>query len=375
MGKLRKLVHKMKFKFILEQLNPFLIRLSSHSISFSLSDRFLLFQFLNQASRKIEDNPYLNFVSVIKNYKIFGNILSGTIHDFYRDRNKSYFVNFFTSKDLYKIVKSDIERVHGVNDDIKVTIFKEGFVIYDNYKTNQFNLFLLTCHSGTYITPSIEKKMLPTKEQRYSEEDIASDEIYSKLVLKQGGIWIDNKLSRYYCDVNRNISNCIYGKNNSLYIDTFWKKALTKAEEKKIHDVYRKFYFLLKNLLDTYKFNIILDGHTMKDMEGRTDISLGTHFIPKFYLPIVGSISRKIKYMDYASVGINKPFRGGFILEWMSIKFPSVFIFSMEVNKKLYMTKNRLKILPKNVEKLADDVVNIFDIVEDEGYRAPARKP
>ena len=104
----------MKFKFILEQLNPFLIRLSSHSISFSLSDRFLLFQFLNQASRKIEDNPYLNFVSVIKNYKIFGNILSGTIHDFYRDRNKSYFVNFFTSKDLYKIVKSDIERVHGV---------------------------------------------------------------------------------------------------------------------------------------------------------------------------------------------------------------------------------------------------------------------
>ncbi|MCK5373077.1 MAG: N-formylglutamate amidohydrolase, partial [Candidatus Aenigmarchaeota archaeon] len=229
-----------------------------------MSDRFLLFQFLNQASRKIEDNPYLNFVSVIKNYKIFGNILSGTIHDFYRDRNKSYFVNFFTSKDLYKIVKSDIERVHGVNDDIKVTIFKEGFVIYDNYKTNQFNLFLLTCHSGTYITPSIEKKMLPTKEQRYSEEDIASDEIYSKLVLKQGGIWIDNKLSRYYCDVNRNISNCIYGKNNSLYIDTFWKKALTKAEEKKIHDVYRKFYFLLKNLLDTYKFNIILDGHTMK---------------------------------------------------------------------------------------------------------------
>ncbi len=375
MGKLRKLVQKMKFKFVLEQLNPLLIRLSSRSISFSLSERFLLFQFLNQASRKIEDNPYLNFLSIIKNYKIFGRILGGTIHDFYRDRNKSYFVNFFVSKELYAIVKSDIERVHSINNDLKVTIFKEGFIIYDNYKTNQFNLFLLTCHSGTYITPSIEKKMLLTKEQRYREEDIASDELYSKLVLKQGGIWIDNKLSRYYCDLNRNSSNCIYGSKPFADKKALWKTALTKAEEEKIHEVYRKFYFLLTNLLDTYKFNVILDGHTMKDMEGRTNISLGTHFIPKFYLPIVGSIKRKIKQMDYGSVGINKPFRGGFILEWMSLKFPCVFILSMEFNKKLYMTKNRVKVIPKKVEKLSEDIVNIFDIIEDEGYRAPLRKP
>lgn len=369
MGKLRKLFQKIKFKFILEQLSPVLIRLSSRSISFGLSERFLLFQFLNQASRKVEDNPYLNFVSIIKNYKIFGKILSGTIHDFYRDRNKSYFIHFFTSKELYLQIKSDIERVHDINNNLKVTIFKEGFIIYDNYKTNQFNILLLTCHSGTYITPAIEKKMRLTKEQRYSEEDIASDEIYRKLVLKQGGIWIDNKISRYYCDLNRNISKCIYSSNTFADNESIWEKALTKAEEEKIHELYRKFYFLLTNLLDTYKFNVIFDGHTMKDFKGRADISMGTHFIPKFYLPIVGSITRKIKYLNYDSVGINKPFRGGFILEWMSIKFPYVFIFSMEVNKKLYMTKNRLKAIPEKVEKLADDMVNIFDIVEDEGYR------
>ena len=188
--------------------------------------------------------------------------------------------------------------------------------------------------------------------------------------MKQGGIWIDNKMSRYYCDINRNISKCIYRNNTFAGNEPVWKEALTKSEEEKIHEFYRKFYFLLTNLLDTYKFNVIFDGHTMKNLEGRADISMGTHYIPKFYLPIVGSISRKIKHIGYDSVGINKPFRGGFILEWISVKFPCVFIFSMEVNKKLYMTKNRLKVIPEKADKLSDDMVNIFDIVEDEGYRS-----
>ena len=56
-------------------------------------------------------------------------------------------------------MKSDIERVHEINNNLKVTIFKEGFIIYDNYKTNQFNILLLTCHSGTDMPSAIEKKL------------------------------------------------------------------------------------------------------------------------------------------------------------------------------------------------------------------------
>ncbi|MBU4246669.1 MAG: N-formylglutamate amidohydrolase [Nanoarchaeota archaeon] len=374
MGKTARLFHKIKRIFEkLSLLSPVLIRPTSDSITVSLSKRFLLFQLLNQLSQKIDEDPRLNFMGFLKTHKIFSTSLNGTVRDFYRDRDALYFTYFFTYKELHLRVKSDIERVYKINADVKVTIFKDGLVLYDNYKNRQFNILLLTCHSGSYLPENIEQKLFLTREQRYKEEDIASDEIYSELVLKQGGIWIDNKMSRYYCDLNRSMSKSIY-KNRPKKNIMIWKQNLTDEEKENIRQYYRDFYFLLKKLLDIYKFNVIFDGHTMQDMKGRANISMGTHFIPKFYLPIVGSINKKIIYLGYKSVGINEPYGGGFILEWISTKYPNLFIFSMEVNKKLYMTKNRLKIKQKNVSALAEDMVDIFDIIEDKKYRLPENK-
>lgn len=373
MGKTR-ILYKIKRMFEkISLLSPVLIQPSSDSITVSLSKRFLLFQLLKQLSQKIDEDPRLNFMGFLKTHKIFSTSLNGTVRDFYRDRDALYFMYFFTYKELHLRVKSDIERAHKINADVKVTIFKDGLILYDNYKNCQFNILLLTCHSGSYLPTGIEEKMFLTREQRYREEDIASDEIYSKLVLKQGGIWIDNKMSRYYCDLNRSMSKCIY-KNRPKKNKMIWKQHLTDEEQENIRRFYRNFYFLLRKLLDIYKFNVIFDGHTMKDLKGRADISMGTHFIPKFYLPIVGSIKKKIVYLGYKSVGINKPYGGGFILKWISIKYPNLFIFSMEVNKKRYMAKNRLKIKQKNVDALADDMIDIFDIIEDKKYRLSENK-
>ena len=102
---------------------------------------------------------------------------------------------------------------------------------------------------------------------------------------------------------------------------------------------YHEFYFTLSRLIDTYRFNIIFDGHSMKDAKGRPEISFGTKYIPKFYMPIVRSMQKKLNNLGYNPVSLNVPYSGGYILQWLNSRFPDIFICSMEVNKRLYMVK------------------------------------
>ena len=360
---------KKDWKYLFEMISPILISPTTSSITLSLSKRFMLFNLIKKTAEKIEDEPYLNFISALKYYKILGKFLEGTIYEFYRDRNKAYFRDFFVHDDIYKRIKEDIEYVYKINGKVNVTITKEGIIIYDNYDKTAFNILLLTVHSGTYVPKEIEKKQNLTKEQRRKEEDVDSDRLYCKLVLEKSGIWIDNKHSRFYCDVNRNMNKCIYTDDNNNNINNFWKEELTKKEINHIHEFYKMFYSILSKLLDSYSFNIIFDAHTMRNSKSRPDISFGTQFIPKFYLPIVKSMKFKIINLGYSKVGINKPYSGGFILKWLSSIYPHRFIFSMEINKKVYMYNNRIKVKERNREKISSDLVNIFDIEEEEGFR------
>jgi N-formylglutamate amidohydrolase len=360
---------KKLWKEILERISPILINPKPTSITLSLSKRFMLFTLLKKTAEKIEEDPHLNFISLIKYYKVFTKFLEGTIHEFYRDRNKAYFKDFFIDKEIYKRIKEDLEYVYKINPHVNLTITKEGILIYQNYDKKNFNILLLTVHSGTFVPKHIEKKQNLTKEERIKEEDVDSDRLYCRLVLQNSGIWIDNKHSRFFCDVNRNMNRCIYTEDNNNNIQKLWKEELTENEKDEIYDFYKRFYSMLARLLDSYSFNIIFDSHTMRDMKNRPKISFGTEFIPKFYLPIVKSMKSKIIKIGYNNVGINKPYGGGFILKWLSSKYPNLFIFSMEINKKLYMYKNRKKVIIKNREKIAKDLINIFDIDEEEGFR------
>jgi N-formylglutamate amidohydrolase len=357
------------FKDLFEKISPILISPTSSSITLSLSKRFMLFTLLKKTAQKIEDEPHLNFISLLKYYKVLGKFLQGTIYEFHRDRNKAYFKDFFIDKEIYKRIKEDLEYVYKINQNVNLTITKEGIIVYDNYDKRSFNILLLTVHSGIYVPKNIEKKQNLTKEERIKEEDLDSDRLYCNLVLKQSGIWIDNKHSRYYCDVNRHIDRCIYQEDNNNNIKNLWKEELNGSEKNEIYEFYKMFYSMLSKLLDSYNFNIIFDAHTMRDMKNRPDISFGTQYIPKFYLPIVKSMKYKIINLGYSKVGINRPYGGGFILKWLSSIYPNIFIFSMEVNKKLYMYKNRKKVKIKNREKISNDLINIFDIEEEEGFR------
>ena len=174
-------------------------------------------------------------------------------------------------------------------------------------------------------------------------------------------------MSRFVCDFNRTFSKAIYANNSEKWLNILWKKPLTKRESEEIQKSYREFYFMLTRLLETYSFNIIFDGHSMKDLPGRPNISFGTKYIPKFYFPIVKSMQRKMRKMGYSPVMLNTPYKGGNILNWLSVVYPNVFICSMEINKKLYMTQSRLTSIDRKVNKINKDLSLIFDIdIDDE---------
>ncbi len=355
-----------KIKEFIENFTPILLKHSSSSITFSLSKRFFIFKFLNKAVDVIENEPYLNFISLIKNYKVLGRIMSGTLKELYRDRNTLYFKNFFPDKELYRMVVKDITELHKKHLEVKLTITRRGLLIYDNYKKNNFNSLLLTIHGGTWVPKWLGKKMAVSKEFRYSEEDIATDKIYRDLVLSKGGIWIDNKQSRFACDYNRKPHRTIYYENAERWLKRqMWKEELTEHDKNKIMSGYREFYFTLARIVDAYRFNIIFDGHSMKDTKTRPNVSFGTKYVPNFYTPIVKSFQNKLIKLDYNPVFINKPYVGGNILRWMKMKFPDVFIFSMEINKKLYMNKARNKLYLSKIKNISKDITELMKIEVD----------
>ncbi|MBN1645885.1 N-formylglutamate amidohydrolase [Candidatus Woesearchaeota archaeon] len=356
---------KEKLNEIFHTISPILINAKKTSITVGLSKRFLLFQLMNHLTRRIEDEPYLNFISVLKNYKILGRFLNGHIKDLYRDRNKSYFKNFFMDRKLYELVKQDLEWVWEKHKDLKLTITKRGIIIYDNYEPNNFNVLLLTIHSGTWLPKDIQKKQIMSPEKRRLEEDIDTHKLYSPLVLDKRGIWIDCKNSRFACDYNRGPETAIYKNNSERFVKELWTQELTGKQRKELMKGYAEFYFTLGHLIETYKFNIIFDGHSMRDTKTRPMMSFGTHYIPKFYMPIVRSMQRKLNNMGYEPVRLNDPYEGGYILNWMHKRYPEVFTFSMEINKKLYMTRDRRKTIQKRMRKVSENLQQIFDI-EDE---------
>lgn len=364
----------MEIRDLLEKISPVLIKPDTTSLTVGISKRFFLFKMMEKIINIIEEDPHLNFIAILKSYKVLGRILTGTVHEFYRDRNRVYFKNFFYDMSLYEHVKKDLEWLSPKYNDLRMTITKRGIIVYENYKKGRFNVLLLTIHSGQWVPESVKDKMAVSVVDRTREEDVDTHRIYSKLVLEKGGIWIDNKQSRFVIDFNRMIEGAIYDTYDVDKELSVWKDKLTKRDYSEMFTSYREFYFTLARLLDAYQFNIIFDGHSMKDLEGRPNISFGTRYIPNFYTPIVKSMQRKMISMGYSPVQLNKPYGGGFILRWLSTKFPSAFVFSMEVNKKLYMTADRLKTSEQNLKKISTDLIDIFDIEPpEEDFKVPEK--
>lgn len=352
----------------IERILPILLKVTGESVTISVSRRFLLFDLLQRLKKKIEDDPYLNFISILRYSKVLGKSMTGELTEFYRDKDKLYFRKFFPYNETYERVKQDISEVYAINKEVKITIFKSGLLVYDNYKPGQFNVLLLTIHSGEFVPKDVEANFAISAAERYKEEDVLSDKLYRRIVLDQGGIWIDNKMSRFYVDLNRARENAIY--KDGEQVPKLYEKPLPESQKQKILSFYDSFYVLLQHILTTYTFNLVFDGHTMRDGAGRPRISFFTHYIPKFYLPVVGSLKKKMHSLGYKDILMNAPYAGGYLVEWICKKHPAVFATGMEINKKIYMYPDRKRAKPSSVQKIAQDLVQVFDIEEEKGYRA-----
>ncbi|MFH1439336.1 MAG: N-formylglutamate amidohydrolase [Candidatus Woesearchaeota archaeon] len=349
-------------KFIKNNIKLFYNILVFSKRTLSLKDRFFLFRQLNKLWDKMSENPHLNFLSQLKDYQIVGDVLDGDIEHFYRTRNALWFKNYFEDRDLYNIVKKDIEDLYPNYKHIRVTITHKGILVYENYKKNQFNTLLLTVHNGTWVDKDIKKNMIITDKRRLMDEDLGSGRLYSRIVLEEGGIWIDSKQSRFMCDFNRSYARAIYANNQEKMLKKVWKQELDQHQKDIILDSYRHFYYLLSRLIDTYKFNIIFDGHTMRGFEGRPNISFGTNYIPGFYIPIVNAFIQRLRNLGYKEIKVNVPYKGGYILKFLSRKFPNMFIFSMEINKKLYIKADEITLIDKDIEKISKDLITMLKI-------------
>ena len=63
-------------------------------------------------------------------------------------------------------------------------------------------------------------------------------------------------------------------------------------------------------------------------------------------------MQRKMSSLGYSPVLLNAPYGGGFILKWLGTKFPHAFVFSMEINKVLYMSADRLRSIQERIDKI-----------------------
>ena len=326
------------------------------------TERLILFRTMRNIFGRVSVNRFPYFVSALKNigYRQF---MHGDVGKFYKMRNRLVFKNFFYERDLYEMIKADLEEMHPVHKGIKLALSRNGVMVYDNYKNRQFNTLLLTNHAGTWVPKMFEEKMQLTKMDRLREEDLDSDKIYSNLVLEKGGIWINSKLSRFVCDYNRSQRGCIYFQEREKWLKKqLWKESFTKSEINRIHSWHSEYYNVLFKVLETYRFNIVYDGHTMKDKPGRPMMSFGTRYVPSFYMPIVRKLRGRLLGMGYSPIYLNKPYKGGFVLRWLSSMYPSKFIFSMEINKKLYTNKSRTRSQKGKLNKIKGDITGLFEI-------------
>jgi N-formylglutamate amidohydrolase len=325
-------------------------------------ERLILFRAMRNIIGHVAVNRFPYFISGLKHIGS-RKFMHGDVGKFYKMRNSLVFKNFFYERELHEMIKADLEEMYPVHKGIKLALSRNGVMVYDNYKNREFNTLLLTNHAGTWVPKRFEEKMQLTERDRLREEDLDSDKIYSNVVLKKGGIWINSKLSRFVCDYNRSQRGCIYFQEKERWLKKqLWKESFTKSEINRVHSWHSEYYHVLFKVLETYRFNIVYDGHTMKDKPGRPNMSFGTRYIPSFYMPIVKRLRVSLMGMGYSPIFFNKPYKGGFVLKWLSSMYPHKFIFSMEINKRLYTNKSRTRSHKRKLEKIRCDITELFDI-------------
>jgi len=230
-------------------------------------------------------------------------------------------------------------------------------------------------HSSTFIPPKYEIEFIIDIQDTL---DILTDHFTDELFYYPNAKTIKFLLSRVICDVERFENNekmeelygmgVVYRKNHLGQTLHNMDKALQKEI---IETYYRKHYeeleIAVSNELSKKEEALIVDCHSFHDEQAlhvkdphRPDICIGADefHTPSFLIEAVVSYFKKLGY----SVVINSPFEGTIVPMKYYKKDKKVSSIMIEVNRKLYLTKNYHK--NKNFSKIQNLLKGSLDILE-----------
>ena len=157
---------------------------------------------------------------------------------------------------------------------------------------------------------------------------------------------------------------CFNGKK--IYNDLLLFKEARRRLLNYYFPYHRKFRMLIDYIKKHHNKVLILDCHSMSSeiVSESTDIVLSNN-MNKSANPIITNVLQKIFESYGYNVSINNPFEGGFITKYYGRPVNRVNVLQIEVNKKLYLFEEKLKVDKKNFNKLKNcffDIINYINL-------------
>ena len=265
--------------------------------------------------------------------------------------------------------------------------------IFNFKKTKESFLFLNSSHSGRNYSDFIKYfSNLPINDIRKSEDSYV-DLIFNNKMLNIN--FLTANFPRIFVDLNRSPleldSSMWSGKFNASIFNKSQKVnsgigvipkvcfngkkiyndlLLFKEARRRLLNYYfpyhRKFRMLIDYIKKHHNKVLILDCHSMSSeiVSESTDIVLSNN-MNKSANPIITNILQKIFESYGYNVSINNPFEGGFITKYYGRPVNRVNVLQIEVNKKLYLFEEKLKVDKKNFNKLKNcffDIINYINL-------------
>ena len=265
--------------------------------------------------------------------------------------------------------------------------------IFNFKKTKESFLFLNSSHSGRNYSDFIKYfSNLPINDIRKSEDSYV-DLIFNNKMLNIN--FLTANFPRIFVDLNRSPleldSSMWSGKFNASIFNKSQKVnsgigvipkvcfngkkiyndlLLFKEARRRLLNYYfpyhRKFRMLIDYIKKHHNKVLILDCHSMSSeiVSESTDIVLSNN-MNKSANPIITNVLQKIFESYGYNVSINNPFEGGFITKYYGRPVNRVNVLQIEVNKKLYLFEEKLKVDKKNFNKLKNcffDIINYINL-------------
>ena len=265
--------------------------------------------------------------------------------------------------------------------------------IFNFKKTKESFLFLNSSHSGRNYSDFIKYfSNLSINDIRKSEDSYV-DLIFNNKMLNIN--FLTANFPRIFVDLNRSPleldSSMWSGKFNASIFNKSQKVnsgigvipkvcfngkkiyndlLLFKEARRRLLNYYfpyhRKFRMLIDYIKKHHNKVLILDCHSMSSeiVSESTDIVLSNN-MNKSANPIITNILQKIFESYGYNVSINNPFEGGFITKYYGRPVNRVNVLQIEVNKKLYLFEEKLKVDKKNFNKLKNcffDIINYINL-------------